>query len=111
MTISRSGTTTEIVDLLSQTDIPSTLRTAIGGGPAAQHADNEIMLDFAGETSVVQTRFASTVLLVLRTSLGIDAEAAISGARTDPEEAKAFVAATGVDLLAVAVGSSTSLPS
>lgn len=82
MTISRSGTTTEIVDLLSQTDIPSTLRTAVGGGPAAQHADNEIMLDFAGETSVVQTRFASTVLLVLRTSLGIDAEAAISGART-----------------------------
>lgn len=82
VTISRSGTTTEIVDLLSQTDVPSTLLTAVGGGPAAQHADNEIVLDFADETSVVQTRFASTVLLVLRTSLGVDPEAAIAGART-----------------------------
>lgn len=82
LTISRSGTTTEIVELLSHTSMPSTLITAVGQGPAAAHADHEIVLSFADEKSVVQTRFASTALLLLRTSLGVDAAGAIADAET-----------------------------
>lgn len=82
LTISRSGTTTEIVELLSHTSVPSTLITAVGQGPAAAHADHEIVLSFADEKSVVQTRFASTALLLLRTSLGVDAAGAIADAAT-----------------------------
>lgn len=80
VTISRSGTTSEIIALLSSTSTPSTLLTAVGQGPAAEHADHEIVLDFADEESVVQTRFATSVLLLLRASLGIDVSQAISGA-------------------------------
>ncbi|WP_333811791.1 SIS domain-containing protein [Timonella senegalensis] len=82
LTISRSGTTTEIVELLSHTSMPSTLITAVGQGPAAAHADHEIVLSFADEKSVVQTRFASTALLLLRASLGVDAAGAIADAET-----------------------------
>lgn len=82
LTISRSGTTSEIIELLAGTDVPSTLITAVGNGPAAAHADHEIVLDFADEKSVVQTRFASTALLLLRTSLGVDAEQTITDAAT-----------------------------
>lgn len=70
--LSRSGTTSEIVEVLSHTRAPSVLVTAVGGGPAADHAEAEIVLDFADEASVVQTRFASTALLLLRASLGED---------------------------------------
>jgi fructoselysine-6-P-deglycase FrlB-like protein len=69
VTISRSGTTTEIVDLLAGSAAPSVLITAVAGGPAAAHADHEIVLDFADEESVVQTRFATTALLLLRASV------------------------------------------
>ncbi|UFU05015.1 SIS domain-containing protein [Ruania halotolerans] len=82
VTISRSGTTTEIVQLLSRTSIPSVLITAVGAGPAAAYAGHEIVLDQADETSVVQTRFATTALLVLRASLGEDLTGAIADART-----------------------------
>ncbi|MBZ2195071.1 SIS domain-containing protein [Occultella gossypii] len=69
VTISRSGTTTEIVDLLAGSAGPSVLITAVAGGPAAANADHEIVLDFADEESVVQTRFATTALLLLRASV------------------------------------------
>lgn len=80
--LSRSGTTTEIVDLLRATDTPSVLITAVAGGPAAEFADAEIVLDFADETSVVQTRFATSALMLLRTSLGED----LTGAIADVEQ-------------------------
>ena len=81
VTISRSGTTSEIIALLASTQIPSLLITAVGEGPAAVHATSEIVLDFADETSVVQTRFATTVLQLLRSTLGVDLAAAIEGAQ------------------------------
>lgn len=70
--LSRSGTTTEIIELLAATRAPSVLLTAVGGGPAAAQAGSEIVLDFADEASVVQTRFATTALVLLRASLGED---------------------------------------
>ncbi|GAA1491259.1 SIS domain-containing protein [Brachybacterium sacelli] len=80
--LSRSGTTTEIIEVLAATAAPSVLLTAVAGGPAAAHADSEIVLDFADESSVVQTRFATTALALLRASLGDDLGAALTDAET-----------------------------
>lgn len=88
--LSRSGTTSEIVSFLQGTPTPSVLITAVGGGPAAQFAESEIVLDFADETSVVQTRFATTALVLLRASLGEDLQGTIRDAETvlceEPQE-------------------------
>ena len=82
VTISRSGTTTEIVQLLRASTTPSVLITAVAGGPAAAHADAEIVLSDADETSVVQTRFATTTLALLRASLGTDLTEVVADATT-----------------------------
>ena len=65
---------------LRATSTPSVLITAVGEGPAAAEASSEIVLDFADETSVVQNRFATTALVLLRASLGEDLSAAIADA-------------------------------
>ncbi|MBF4575434.1 SIS domain-containing protein [Frondihabitans sp. VKM Ac-2883] len=73
--ISRSGTTTEIVQLLAGLTTQKTvLLTAVGDSPAAAEADQVIALPFADERSVVQTRFATTGLALLRAGLGDDIE-------------------------------------
>jgi len=74
--ITRSGTTTEIVDLLDQLggQVPTTVLTADGGQPAAALAGDAIVLDFADERAVVQTRFATSALALLRAHLGEDLE-------------------------------------
>ncbi|MET0422707.1 MAG: sugar isomerase [Actinoplanes sp.] len=73
--ITRSGTTTEVVDLLDALTggrTPTTVLTADPAQPAAALADEAIVLDFADEKSVVQTRFATSALALLRASLGED---------------------------------------
>ena len=73
--ISRSGTTTEIVDLLGELGgVPTTLLTAVPDSPAAQVAAETVALPFADERSVVQTRFATSALTLLRVHLGADVE-------------------------------------
>lgn len=75
--ISRSGTTTEIVNLLEAVgeSVTTVLITAVEDSPAAVPAAHVIGLPFADEQSVVQTRFATTTLALLRGSLGHDIEA------------------------------------
>ncbi|HEY9290974.1 MAG TPA: class II fructose-bisphosphate aldolase, partial [Microlunatus sp.] len=98
------------------------------------HADDDELVDQAialGFGSVMydgsrldyRTNVAATADVVRRChAAGIDAEAELGevggkdgvhapGARTEPAEAKAFVDATGVDALAVAVGSSHAMTS
>jgi fructoselysine-6-P-deglycase FrlB-like protein len=74
LAITRSGTTTEVLTLLQQVrGRQPTL--AVTGDPASAvlgAADQTIVLDFADERSVVQTRFATTTLALLRASLGQD---------------------------------------
>jgi fructoselysine-6-P-deglycase FrlB-like protein len=70
--ISRSGTTTEVLELIRQTSLPTIAITATPGSPIVDLADQTILLDFADEQSVVQTRFATTTLALLRASLGED---------------------------------------
>jgi fructoselysine-6-P-deglycase FrlB-like protein len=75
--ISRSGTTTEVVRLLGdlRSGLPSTVITGVPGSPATMVADATVVLDYADEESVVQTRFATTALTLLLSSLGISPEA------------------------------------
>ena len=80
MVISRSGTTTEVLQLLDQVR-GRTPTTAIVGGPdtpIARRADQVVALPFADEHSVVQTRFATTALILLRAHLGEDVTAAVA---------------------------------
>ncbi len=74
--LSRSGTTTEVVELLDALgSTPTTLVTAVPDAPAARAADDVVDLAFADERSVVQTRFATTTLALLRAHLGEDVAA------------------------------------
>ncbi|MFD4259518.1 SIS domain-containing protein [Streptomyces sp. NPDC058534] len=69
--ISRSGTTTEVLDALARVKgvTPTSAITADPATPIIRAADSVAVLDFADEESVVQTRFATTVLALLRAHL------------------------------------------
>jgi fructoselysine-6-P-deglycase FrlB-like protein len=66
--LTRSGTTTEVVRLLER--LPATQRSTVIttdlAHPVATLAGDTILLDFADEESVVQTRFATAALVVWR---------------------------------------------
>ncbi|MET9518191.1 SIS domain-containing protein [Streptomyces sp. NPDC002994] len=72
--ISRSGTTSEVLSLLGKVAgrIPTLALTGVAGSWVAGRADAVIDLGFADESSVVQTRFATTALQLLRAGLGTD---------------------------------------
>lgn len=76
--ISRSGTTTEVLRALEalRSGTPVLAITAVPGSPVVGAAGESIVLGFADERSVVQTRFATSVLALLRAHLGHDVEAA-----------------------------------
>jgi fructoselysine-6-P-deglycase FrlB-like protein len=79
--ISRSGTTTEVVTALES--LRGRRRVALVGvedSPVAANADEVITLEFADERSVVQTRFATSALALLRASLDVDLDTAIAEA-------------------------------
>jgi fructoselysine-6-P-deglycase FrlB-like protein len=83
--ISRSGTTTEVVHLLERLgSVPRVVVTADPGSPVAELAETSIVLDFADERSVVQTRFATSTLALFRTHFG---EGGLDGAIEDAERA------------------------
>jgi fructoselysine-6-P-deglycase FrlB-like protein len=77
LALCRSGTTTEVVGLLR--GLPAGTRSvvvsAVPGSPAVEAAGHAVLLGFADEQSVVQTRFATTALALLRAALGEDVEA------------------------------------
>ena len=72
VSISRSGTTTELVELLGKITTPSVVLTAIHDSPVEKLASETIIMDFADEQSVLQTRWATSALGLLRMSLGFD---------------------------------------
>jgi fructoselysine-6-P-deglycase FrlB-like protein len=78
--ITRSGTTTEVLDALRS--LPATTRrvavTAVTGKPVEELVDECVRLDFADETSVVQTRFPTTVLALARAAFGEEVDRVIS---------------------------------
>ncbi|MER7564637.1 SIS domain-containing protein [Streptomyces sp. NPDC097941] len=83
--LTRSGTTTEVLDLLGHLKGGGTRTTALTADPATPvmtAADEVVVLDFADERSVVQTRFATTALTLLRAHLGLHTDAVVTDART-----------------------------
>jgi len=80
--LTRSGTTTEVLELVEQ--VKGRIKTigVIGDptSPLVSLVDEAVLLPFADEQSVVQTRFATTALALFRASLGEDLAAAIADA-------------------------------
>lgn len=70
--ICRSGTTTEVIKLMNRISVPSVVITGVADSPVTKLATNTILLDYADEESVLQTRYATSVLGLLRLSLGAD---------------------------------------
>ncbi|WP_425355086.1 SIS domain-containing protein [Paeniglutamicibacter psychrophenolicus] len=82
--ITRSGTTSEVLELLGQLDGSIRTVAVIGDttSPIVSKVDAVVELPYADEESVVQTRFATTALAYLLTSVGFDLTAAVADART-----------------------------
>ncbi|MFI6859006.1 SIS domain-containing protein [Streptomyces sp. NPDC050421] len=82
--LTRSGTTTEVLELLDRLrgTTPTVAITADPNTPVMTSADAVVVLDFADEQSVVQTRFATTLLTLLRANLGLHTDAVIRDAET-----------------------------
>ncbi|WP_306205197.1 SIS domain-containing protein [Actinoplanes sp. RD1] len=87
--VSRSGTSTEVLEALRQ--VPAGTRrvaiTAVAGMPIDELSDARILLDFADERSVVQTRFPTTVLLLARAAFGEDVSRVAADGRAALETA------------------------
>ncbi|PWI13667.1 sugar isomerase [Streptomyces sp. Act143] len=81
--LTRSGTTTEVLELLGQLKgrTRTTAVTADPRTPVMTAADDVVVLDYADERSVVQTRFATTALTLLRAHLGLHPGSAVTDAR------------------------------
>jgi fructoselysine-6-P-deglycase FrlB-like protein len=72
LAITRSGTTSEVIEALRAVPagVPTSVVTAVADSPLAELADDVLVLDFADEESVVQTRFPTTFLLLARAAFG-----------------------------------------
>ena len=81
--ISRSGTTTEVIDAIGA--IPEGVRivavTGVADSPIARLAHDVLLLDFADERSVVQTRFPTAFLILVRAAFGEDVRPVVAEAR------------------------------
>jgi len=82
--ITRSGTTTEALAALRDArvlGIRSTAIVATAGTPATELADDVVLLPEVDERSVVQSRFATGTVALLRAGLGEDLTEAVAQAR------------------------------
>jgi CRISPR-associated protein Cas5a/b/c len=84
--LTRSGTTTEVLRLLealpNATGPRTVAITADPNSPVVELTDHQVVLDFADEKSIVQTRFATTALALWRAWLGSDLTAVIEQGRS-----------------------------
>ena len=87
--LTRSGTTTEVLELVERLRgrVPTIGVIGDPTSPLVGLVDEAVTLPFADEQSVVQTRFATTALALFRASLGEDLEDAVADARRAVDEA------------------------
>jgi fructoselysine-6-P-deglycase FrlB-like protein len=80
--VSRTGTTTETVEALRQAPagVLTTAITASAATPLAEEADRLVLVDFADEEAVIETRFVTSVLVLLRVHLGEDPRRLVAAA-------------------------------
>ena len=101
LAISRSGTTTEVFRALQSlpSSTPSLAISAVPDTPVVDAASDAVLLPFADEASIVQTRFATAALAVMRAAFGHDLAPAIADAEAalaaplpvDPSDFEHFV--------------------
>lgn len=107
LAITRSGTTTEVIEVLEQCagKMPTTVITATPSSPVVDLAD-AIVTPEVDERSVVQTRFATGTLALLRTHLGEDLTAAAEQAQAvlEADESSLGPAATADQITFVGRG-------
>lgn len=74
LALTRSGTTTEVLDALRalRGTVPTVAITGVPQPALRELADEVVTLDFADERSIVQTRFATSALVLLRAHLGFE---------------------------------------
>lgn len=81
ISLSRSGVTTEVINALHSSRARRTIAlTGTEGSPITKSADRTLYASFADERSIVQTRFATTALLVLLSSAGYPVQRAVQDA-------------------------------
>ncbi|WP_439592990.1 SIS domain-containing protein [Microbacterium sp.] len=82
--ISRSGTTADVVEVVERYRGTHRITAILGDveTPLGELCDRIVHLGFADEISVVQTRFATTVLTALRASIGLIPDTLVADART-----------------------------
>lgn len=82
--ITRSGTTTEVLRVLEAVKghVPTVTVLGDPDTPATPLSDETVSLPFADEKSVVQTRFATSALALLRAHLGEDLAEAVRDAES-----------------------------
>jgi fructoselysine-6-P-deglycase FrlB-like protein len=85
LAITRAGTTTEVLQLLAALPAEQPTVAVVGDpdSPGASAAGDVVLMPFADETSVVQTRFATSTLALLRAGLGQDLQPVIDQARRE----------------------------
>lgn len=96
--ITRSGTTTEVAEALAglPDGVAKIVVTGVADSPCAALADEVVLLDFADEESVVQTRFPTTFLILARAAFGEDVSA-LPDAAADALATEAPVGPDGLD--------------
>ncbi|RFC71604.1 SIS domain-containing protein [Streptomyces sp. AcE210] len=80
--LTRSGATTEVLRLLAglRGRVRTSVITTDAATPVASAADDVLALDFADEKSVVQTRFPTSALTLLRTHFGLHSQDVVDDA-------------------------------
>jgi len=83
LVISRSGTTSEVLAALElvEAGTPTAAIVGVSDSPVARRVDDFLLLDYADEDSVVQTRFPTTVLVLARAAFGDDTSALVADAQ------------------------------
>lgn len=81
--ISRSGTTADVVEVVERYRGTHRITAILGDldTPLGRLSERIVPLGFADETSIVQTRFATTVLTTLRASIGLVPDDLVADAR------------------------------
>jgi fructoselysine-6-P-deglycase FrlB-like protein len=103
LAISRSGMSSDLVQALQRIgDVPLTAIVGVLGTPVADAAQQVIDMSYADETSVVQTRFATSTLVLLRATVAGPGSAGILALPEAAERALASaLPATGIRQLVV----------
>jgi fructoselysine-6-P-deglycase FrlB-like protein len=94
--ISRSGTTSEVLEAVRAlpAGVPVTIVTGVADSPLGELASDTLVLDFADEESVVQTRFPTSFLLLARAAFGENVHHLPGAAESALAEPSAFDVAT-----------------